>query len=527
MGAVYAGVHTETGQHAAIKVLSEALAADPRFRERFRAEVETLKKLRHRNIVTLQGYGEEEGCLYFVMELVQGHSLEAEQRVGRRFEWQEVVDLAVQICAALKHAHDHGVIHRDLKPANLLLTSDGTVKLTDFGIAKFFGGTNLTLAGSMIGTPEYMSPEQTEGTGVTVRSDLYSLGCVMYSLLAGRPPFQSASMTQMIDRVRFEVARPVRWAAPQTPEELDQIISQLLRKNPDERIATAQALSNLLQAMKHALILRDQSSPEVSSSATAIRQGTLPGTAAPGSDHGPTSIAPDSGQMTLDMVAPPPASARAEKPGVSPYPADSTEIRETIDYSGDSEQEDVEREAPKTQFTPVSQADWQATAERTRAAKRSSGELLPIFGLGAALLAVVAVGLYLWLPPSADRLYGRLQSLSREPDQAERYERSLSEFLARFPQDPRAAEVEGWRKDLQCRWLQEELSKKVRSLTAFEDSYLAGMQLAEQKNWKEAQARFQQVVDEYRGDTLSPTEKRLYERAQHMLEKSISESGGQ
>ena len=175
------------------------------------------------------------GLLYFVMDLVDGPSLEAELRSGRRFTWREVVDIGVQVCAALKHAHDHGVIHRDLKPANLMLLADGTVKLTDFGIAKFFGGSSLTLAGSMVGTPDYMSPEQIEGKSATARSDLYSLGCVLYALLSGKPPFVGGSVTAVMDRVRFEAPRPLRLVAPQTPPELDDIIAQLLRKNPDER----------------------------------------------------------------------------------------------------------------------------------------------------------------------------------------------------------------------------------------------------------------------------------------------------
>ncbi len=239
MGAVYAGRHVDTGEQAAIKVLSETLATDPRFRERFRGEVETLKRLRHKNIVTLQGYGEEEGYSYFVMELVEGQSLDDQLQEGRQFTWQEVAEIGIQTAAALKHAHNHGVIHRDLKPGNLLLQQDGTVKLTDFGIAKFFGGSSLTLAGSMIGTPDFMSPEQTEGSSVTPRSDLYSLGCVLYTLLAGTPPFHGGSMTAVIDRVRTQPPKPVRFIAPQTPDELDRIISELLKKNPQDRIAPA------------------------------------------------------------------------------------------------------------------------------------------------------------------------------------------------------------------------------------------------------------------------------------------------
>ena len=118
MGSVFEGVDTESGQPAAIKVLAPALATDEGFRIRFEAEIESLKKLRHPNIVRLYGYGEEAGTLFYAMELVQGISLEDELRDGRRFNWREVTRLAIHVCRALKHAHDHGIIHRDIKPAN-------------------------------------------------------------------------------------------------------------------------------------------------------------------------------------------------------------------------------------------------------------------------------------------------------------------------------------------------------------------------------------------------------------------------
>ena len=141
MGSVYAGTHEETGENAAIKVLAPAMASDETFRERFIAEIESLKTLNHPNIVTLHGYGEYEGHLYYAMELVDGTNLDEELRRGRRFHWREVTQYGLDISRALKHAHDHGVIHRDLKPANLLLDrKDDQLKLTDFGIAKLFGG---------------------------------------------------------------------------------------------------------------------------------------------------------------------------------------------------------------------------------------------------------------------------------------------------------------------------------------------------------------------------------------------------
>jgi len=176
MGTVYAGVSLESGEDAAVKVLSAAMAREEGFRERFEAEIESLRKLSHPNIVKLFGFGEQDGHLFYSMELVDGHSLEEELQAGRTFDWRETTDLAIQVCRALKHAHDRGVIHRDIKPANLLLAADGTVKLSDFGIAKLFGNSGMTADGGVLGTAEYMAPEQADGRPVTHRCDLYSLG---------------------------------------------------------------------------------------------------------------------------------------------------------------------------------------------------------------------------------------------------------------------------------------------------------------------------------------------------------------
>ncbi|MEX2027761.1 MAG: serine/threonine-protein kinase, partial [Pirellulaceae bacterium] len=194
MGSVYAATDTLTGQRVAVKALTPHLAQAEGFRERFEAEIESLKTLRHEGIVRLFGYGEEHGTLFYSMELVEGTSLEEELQRGRRFHWRDVIGIAIQLCRALKHAHDHGVIHRDLKPANVLINSSDQVKLADFGIARLFGNTQLTTAGGVLGTADYMSPEQADGRPITDRCDQYSLGGVMYALLAGRPPFRAKSL---------------------------------------------------------------------------------------------------------------------------------------------------------------------------------------------------------------------------------------------------------------------------------------------------------------------------------------------
>ena len=522
MGAVYVGVHQETGERAAIKVLAESLAVDARFRERFQGEVDTLQRLRHKNIVTLQGYGQEEDIHYFVMDLVDGPSLDGELRTGRRFSWREVVDIGVQVCAALKHAHDHGVIHRDLKPANLLLAADGTVKLTDFGIAKLFGGSHLTLEGSMVGTPDYMSPEQIEGKPATPRSDLYSLGCVLYALLTGKPPFSGATITAVMDRVRFEAPRPVRLAAPQTPPDLDDLISQLLRKDADQRIATPQLLSNLLQAMTHALAGRDESGGPRAKPAEASGETTVIGDVdqpPPLETAGhPRHSSPPPGVTAHH--APNSDGALALPTAVSANPPPVPDLGETIDYSVEPEAVADQEATPRTHFTPVSEREWRSALATEADVDAPRHERWSIALLAVALLAIVGAVVFLAQPPSADKLYRRIQESAGQSDQRDRRWRDIGEFLRRFPNDARAAEIERLQADLQCHDLRQDLSHKVRTLTDLEQAYLDGMDLAEQGLWPEAEARFGQVVEGLEPRVLSAADRRLLERARHMRDKS-------
>ncbi len=212
MGTVFAATDERTSEWAAVKVLAPGLAGDETFREHFAAEIESLKKLHHPHIVQLYGFGEQDGHLFYAMELVNGSNLEQEIRAGRRFTWRDVTRLGIEICRALKHAHDHGVIHRDLKPANLLLDENEQIKLSDFGIAKLFGFTQMTVGGNVMGTADYMAPEQAEGKATTPRCDLYSLGCVMYALLAGRPPFSGVrSRKSFISSVTNRLSRFNNW----------------------------------------------------------------------------------------------------------------------------------------------------------------------------------------------------------------------------------------------------------------------------------------------------------------------------
>lgn len=253
MGTVFAGVD-DHGHRVAVKVLAPALAAEPGFRQRFDAEIESLKKLMHPGIVRLYGFGEQDDYIFYAMEFVDGPSLEEELRAGRRFDWRETADLAIQIARALRHAHDHGVIHRDLKPANLLLADEDQIKLSDFGIARLFG-QRLTGSGGVLGTAEYMAPEQAEGQPVSPRCDLYSLGCVMYAMLTGQPPFRADSLPAMLDKHRRETPRPLRELAADVPADMERVVARLLAKSPDERYPTAQAVARELEMLIDRLTL--------------------------------------------------------------------------------------------------------------------------------------------------------------------------------------------------------------------------------------------------------------------------------
>ena len=188
MGIVFKAEYEGFATPLAIKVLPDTLE-DSELRTRFEAEIETLRRLRHPNIVRLFGFGQEEGFLYYAMEFIDGPSLQELLKKGRPFTWEEVVYIGSQVTQALRHAHDRGIIHRDIKPANILLSHSGQIKLSDYGIAHLFGGVHLTNANMVIGTIEYMAPEQATAKPVTPKTDLYSLGALLYVLLASVPPY--------------------------------------------------------------------------------------------------------------------------------------------------------------------------------------------------------------------------------------------------------------------------------------------------------------------------------------------------
>ena len=250
MGTVYHGVHSKSNDSVAIKVIASNMAQHQRFRRRFDSEIQTLLKLKHPNIVQLIGFGEEKGMLFYSMEYVDGENLQQQLRREKKIGWERVVDIAIEVCSALKHAHDFGVIHRDLKPANLMINSQGKVKLTDFGIAKLFGAMESTVEGAVLGTADFMPPEQAEGKPVSVRSDLYSLGSMCYAAIAGRAPFVGKNIPEILFNVRYGALNPLASLEPSVPKELCDLIDELLRREPSMRPPTALVVGNRLQALR-------------------------------------------------------------------------------------------------------------------------------------------------------------------------------------------------------------------------------------------------------------------------------------
>ena len=254
MGAVYEGTHETDDSAVAIKVLPDSLEEDAEVRVRFETEIETLQRLHHPNIVRLTGFGAEQGQLYYVMEYVDGPSLQQELRKKRLFQWHEVAKIGLEICQALRHAHDRGVIHRDIKPANILLDQEGNVKLSDFGIARFFGSQQITDIHSVIGTLEYMSPEQALANPISSNTDLFSLGCVLYSLLTSKPPFPARSLPELLRKHQTTVPLPIRSVRYDVPDELGYIIFDMLQIRPEDRPRNAFLVTKRLQSLLQALM---------------------------------------------------------------------------------------------------------------------------------------------------------------------------------------------------------------------------------------------------------------------------------
>jgi eukaryotic-like serine/threonine-protein kinase len=308
MGAVFKGIDVMLDREVAIKMLRPELTRQAQLAERFRSEAVTLARLNHPNIATLYSFLRQNDDYFMIMEYVPGETLEQIMRRGPMN-----CDIAVKLfCHALEgmeYAHGMNVIHRDIKPANLMMTERGSIKLMDFGIARVLGTDRMTRAGHLVGTIEYMSPEQVRGGETDARSDIYSLGILLYEMLTGRVPFTSPSEFDLMRAQVEDPPPPPREFAPQTPVAVEQSILRALAKNKDERFQTA-------GEFRHALLTGDNEPSRSLAPAVAANQTAQ-------SQHGkatrlaPAAIPVAVGQMKATRLAPQPQvmSAGAQPSG--------------------------------------------------------------------------------------------------------------------------------------------------------------------------------------------------------------------
>ena len=248
VGAVFRAVSPDIDEPVAVKILHPSVAHDAKVVERFQREIGIMERLDHPHIVRHYGGGILDGQYFYAMQLLDNGSLKELLSQQGPLPWPQAAAFGAQIASALQHAHNHGIVHRDLKPSNLFFAADGRLVLGDFGIARDTHDADITADGITVGTYAYMSPEQITADGqITGRADLYSLGCVLYEMIAGRPPFIGANFAQIWDQHLHGTAKPFAQLGVECPEWLEELIMQLLAKDAEQRPFNARAVQGLLK----------------------------------------------------------------------------------------------------------------------------------------------------------------------------------------------------------------------------------------------------------------------------------------
>ena len=247
MARVYRGMDTKLNRQVAVKILYEQFAGDADFLRRFKQEAKAAARLTHPNIVNIYDEGEEDNIHYIIMEYVEGYTLKDLVQRDGRLKPEESVQIVIQICDALAHAHSQNVIHRDIKPQNIIMTEDGRVKVTDFGIARATADTTITYGRSLLGSVYYSSPEQARGYSTDSKSDIYSLGVLFYEMLTGVVPFSGESPISVALKHLQDDVVPPRSLIPELPAFLEGVILKTMRKDRQLRYNNALELKEDLE----------------------------------------------------------------------------------------------------------------------------------------------------------------------------------------------------------------------------------------------------------------------------------------
>lgn len=252
MANVYRGTDTQTGSAVAVKVLKPELMNNEELVRRFKNESKAISILNHPNIVKVYDVSVSDNLQYIVMEHVDGITLkEYLKQRGGALTWKETVHFATQVLAALEHAHSKGIIHRDVKPQNIMLLADGSIKMMDFGIARFSRAQSQTVSDKAIGSVHYISPEQAKGDKTDARTDIYSVGVMLYEMLSGRLPFDGSGAVSIAIMQISEKPKPLAEVAPDVPEGLRQITEKAMNKDPAERYQSAREMLDAITEFKH------------------------------------------------------------------------------------------------------------------------------------------------------------------------------------------------------------------------------------------------------------------------------------
>jgi serine/threonine protein kinase len=392
MGAVYKGVDMMLEREVAIKALRPELASQTQVVERFRSEAVTLAKLNHPNIATLYSFFRQGDEFYMVLEFVRGVTLD--NIIGQRgaLPVEQAVPLFSKVLDGIDHAHEMGIIHRDIKPANMMLTDKGALKVLDFGIARILGTSRMTKAGHLIGTIEYMPPEQVKGLETDARSDIYSLGMLLYEMLTGRAAFNIENEFELMSAQINLMPTPPRELNPNIPVEVEQAIMRAIAKNPNERFQTAGDFRTVL--LSAGLPTSGKLSPYTAGLNDAKATASL---SQPSFNTTPMASVPPTPSFSRDELK---ETRIGPNPLAKPAAVDSHQLKETrlgvvsapADPGGAANSHPGIAPPVAAAYQPASHTIPQAQAAPTQQTSFFS-KLTPLHYVGAGLAAVVVFGL--------------------------------------------------------------------------------------------------------------------------------------